>query len=192
MTLNERPDWPADDPIKCAALNAAALSSVLDNASIRVVVIVAARRLLEDEGYAAHAGEAPVANGAFDGLSVLVAELERAGKRVVFLVDNPKVGESADCVPRSTSFAALDELLSRIRGSACNLPYDSYASAIAPYLGRVAKLKATHPTLAVFDPTPLLCDIPNNRCPMVRDGNFLYSYGDHISTYGGDLMARGL
>ena len=28
VTRNERPDWPADDPIKCATLNAAALSAV--------------------------------------------------------------------------------------------------------------------------------------------------------------------
>ena len=27
---------------------------------------------------------------------------------------------------------------------------------------------------------------------MVRDGHFLYSYGDHVSTYGGDLIAAGL
>jgi peptidoglycan/LPS O-acetylase OafA/YrhL len=192
VTRNERPGWPADDPIKCAALNAAALSAVLDNPSIRVVLIVTARRVLEDEGYAANMSEAPVANGAFEGLSALVAELQRAGKSVVFLEDNPWVGESADCVPRRTSFAALDELLSRLRGAACNLSYDRYLSTIPFYLHLVASLMAAHPALTVFDPTPLLCDVPENRCPMVRDGNLLYSYGDHISTYGGDLIAGGL
>ena len=192
VTRNERPDWPADDPIKCAALNSAALRSVLDDASIRVVLIATARRLLEDEGYAGHEGGVPVPDGAFEGLSVLVAELEQANKRVVFLVDNPTVGKSSDCVPRRTGFLILDEVLTELRDTTCNIPYDSYASAIAPYLDRVAALKLTHPALTVFDPTPLLCDVPNNRCPMVRDGNFLYSYGDHISNYGGDLIAAGL
>jgi peptidoglycan/LPS O-acetylase OafA/YrhL len=192
VTRNERPDWPADDPIKCASLNAAALASVLDNPSIRIVLIVTARRLLEDEGYAAHMGEAPVENGAFAGLSALVDALQQAGKRVVFLVDNPPVGESSDCVPRRTSFAALDDLLSRFHAATCNLAYDRYARATKPYLDRVETLRAAHPHLTVFDPTPLLCDVPANRCPMIRDGNFLYGYGDHISTYGGDLIAAGL
>jgi peptidoglycan/LPS O-acetylase OafA/YrhL len=192
VTRVERPDWPADDPIECAALNSAALSLVLDNPSIRVVLIVAARRLLEDEGYAVRMGDAPVPDGAFEGLTNLVDELQRARKEVVFLVDNPTVGESSDCVPRRTGFAALDELLTRLRDATCNIPYDSYASAIAPYLRRVAALKATHPALMVFDPTPLLCDMPDNRCPMLRDGNFLYSYFDHVSNYGGDLVVAGL
>jgi peptidoglycan/LPS O-acetylase OafA/YrhL len=192
VTRNERPDWPADDPIKCASLNAAALSSVLDNPSIRVVLIVTARRLLEDEGYAAHMGEAPLENGAFAGLSALVDALQQAGKRVVFLVDNPSVGESSDCVPRRTGFAPFDNWLSRFHDPICNLAYDEYALAIKPYLDRVEALRAAHSALAVFDSTPLLCDVAANRCPMIRDGNFLYSYGDHISTYGGDLIAAGL
>jgi SGNH domain (fused to AT3 domains) len=192
VTRNERPDWPEDDPIKCGALNAAALNSLLNDGSIRVVLIVTARRLLEDEGYAAGLGEAPVANGAFKGLSLLVGELLRAGKEVIFLIDNPSVGESSDCVPRQTGFASLDELLSRLHDATCSLPYDRYTTVIEPYLQRVAALKAAYPALTVFDPTPLLCDVPSGRCPMVRDGNFLYSYGDHISTYGGDLIATAL
>jgi hypothetical protein len=192
VTRNERPDWPTDDPIKCASLNAAALGSVRNNPSIRVVLIVTARRLLEDEGYAAHMGEAPLENGAFVGLSALVDALQQAGKRVVFLVDNPAVGESSDCVPRRTGFTALDGWLSRFRDAICKLAYDEYALAIKPYLDRVEALRAAHSSLTVFDPTPLLCDVAANRCPMTRDGNFLYSYGDHISTYGGDLIAAGL
>jgi peptidoglycan/LPS O-acetylase OafA/YrhL len=192
VTRNERPDLPADDPIQCAALNAAALGSVLNNASIRVVLIVATRQWLEHEGYAAHMGESPVDNGGFKGLAVLVNELQRAGKQVVFLIDNPVVGESRGCVPRPTGFSAFDEMLARFHDATCNLRYDRYASAMAPYLDRVAALKAGHPGLTVFDPTPLLCDVLSNNCPMFRDGKSLYSYGDHISNYGGDLIAAGL
>ena len=111
VTRNERPDWPADDPIQCAALNAAALGSVLNSPSICVVLIVTARRLLEDEGYAAHTGEPPVDNGAFKGLAALVEELQRARKQVVFVVDNPAIGDSKNCAPRSTGIFALDALL---------------------------------------------------------------------------------
>ena len=77
-----------------------------------------------------------------------------------------------------------------MNGATCDLQYDHYASAISPYLDRVAKLKADHPGLTIFDPTPLLCDIASNNCPMFRNGKSLYSYGDHISNYGGDLIAR--
>jgi hypothetical protein len=95
-------------------------------------------------------GEPPVDNGAFEGLAALVDELQRAGKQVVFLIDNPAIGDSKYCVPRSTAFFALDALLARSDGHTCDLRYDQYASAISPYLDRVAKLKADHPGLTIY------------------------------------------
>jgi hypothetical protein len=44
--------------------------------------------------------------------------------------------------------------------------------------------------MVVYDPTPLLCDIPNNVCRVTEDGKFLYSYGDHISDFANSMIAK--
>ena len=192
VTRNDRPDWPQDDPANCAAFNAAALALLLRTDSVRVVLIATSRRVIETEAYAPEAG-APIApRGALEGLSALVATLRAAGKQVVFLHDNPAIGESSDCVPRLTGIAMLDHRLPLLRGRSCNLPYPVYVESIARYRGLIAALKAANPDLAVEDPTPLLCDRAASVCPMVHDGRLLYSYGDHLSTYGGDLVASEL
>jgi hypothetical protein len=192
VTHNDAPKLAADDPDLCAAFNAAAINHVLHSDTIRLVLISTARRVLEDEGYAPRPGAPLVANGAFDGLSALVTQLQRAGKAVIFQQDNPALGNSSDCIPRVTGLRAMDRWLLRLRGATCNLDYDSYMSSIRPYLAHIAALKLAHPEMIVFDPTPILCNISEKNCPMVNDGEFLYSYGDHISTYAGDRIATAL
>ncbi len=34
-----------------------------------------------------------------------------------------------------------------------------------------------------------LCDIAKDRCGIVRDGKFLYSYTDHISDFANSMLA---
>ena len=51
-------------------------------------------------------------------------------------------------------------------------------------------LQAKHPSLIVYDPTSLVCDVANNRCGISKDGQFLYSYGDHYSDYGNSMVAK--
>ncbi len=192
LTHNQLPAAPATDPAECAAANEAALRFVLSADSVRVVLIATARRVLERESYAQQPGGPPQAQGAAEGIGALVDMLERAGKRVVFLHDNPFVAEPANCAARRTGIAALDAVLPARRDAACTLAYDAYAATLAPYRRLIAALQAAHPALTVFDPTPLLCDVAANRCPMTQNGDFLYSYSDHVSSHGAARIATGL
>jgi hypothetical protein len=38
----------------------------------------------------------------------------------------------------------------------------------------------------------VLCEINADKCSISKHGKFLYSYGDHVSDYGGSLMAAEL
>jgi hypothetical protein len=42
----------------------------------------------------------------------------------------------------------------------------------------------------VYDPTHLVCDVANNHCGIAKDGQFLYSYGDHYSDYANSMVAK--
>jgi peptidoglycan/LPS O-acetylase OafA/YrhL len=192
VTHEGRPNFASNDPALCANVNAGVLRLLLRTASVKVVLIATAWRVLGGEGYAAHATDKPAPGGALAGMSAAVSRLEQAGKQVVFLHDNPAVGEAADCIERHTGFTALDALLPRRLGVKCGVPYDSYISSMAPYRQFIGSLHAAHPAMMVFDPTPLLCDPTANRCPISQNGSFLYSYGDHVSGYGSQRIAADL
>ena len=53
-------------------------------------------------------------------------------------------------------------------------------------------LQEKNPSLIVYDPTHLVCDVANNQCGISKDGQFLYSYGDHYSDYGNSMIAKDL
>jgi peptidoglycan/LPS O-acetylase OafA/YrhL len=191
LTVNNFAERPKDDPLQCAQFKAAALDYVLRYRSVNVVVIVTARRVLEAEDYAPRLDASPVPDGAFQGFGNSVAELRRAGKEVVFVTDNPYVANSEDCAPRLTGWSAIDDLLARHRAT-CQLAFDQYLASAKAYAERVSALEASQPGLVVFDAAAALCDRKRNICPMIEGGQFLYSYGDHLSTHGGDVVAAAL
>jgi peptidoglycan/LPS O-acetylase OafA/YrhL len=193
LTANNLAGHPTADPPQCAAFNRTVLNFVTHADSLKVVLIAVAQRVLENDDYAPHLGGQAVANGAFTGLSNAIALLERSGKKVIFLEDNPSLADSSDCVPRRTGFAGLDKWLANIRTRRrCVVSYSQYVSETAKYRHLVSDLKAPDPGLPVFDTLPVLCDAAADRCAVMRDGKSLYSYGDHLSDYGGSLVARAL
>ena len=125
--------------------------------------------------------------------SKAIAALEESGKRVVFVIDNPTLPDPSSCISGDmTPFAWLNKFIYRNVNPYCTVQYSDHIKGTAPYQEFLKHLQAANPSLVVFDPLPELCDIPNNICTYAEGGNFLYSYGDHISDYAGSKIAREL
>jgi hypothetical protein len=128
-----------------------------------------------------------------DTYSRAFARFARAGKRSVFVVDNPSLPDPNSCVSGTmTDIPLLKELLVRRANPYCTVRYTDHLQGTRAYQEFVQRLKARNPDVLVFDPTPLLCDIPANVCTITEGRNFLYSYGDHISDYASSKIARQL
>lgn len=84
----------------------------------------------------------------------------------------------------------LNQVLRRKENPRCTLRYSDHLAGTRAYREFIGQLQRLHPNMAVYDPTPLLCDIPHNVCSVTQAGKFLYSYGDHISDYANSLIAR--
>ena len=119
-----------------------------------------------------------------------IAQWQRLGKRVVFVIDNPTLPDPNSCITGGlTPFEFFNKVLRRAENPHCKLKYSDHIKGTAPFQQFITKLKQANPALLVYDPLPLLCDIPADMCTIERDGKFLYSYGDHISDHAGMLIA---
>ncbi|BBJ00627.1 hypothetical protein FGKAn22_23190 [Ferrigenium kumadai] len=172
--------------------NHLALQAVIDNPAIRVVGIAVALRgifsLDKDTGFISSNIQPPPP---LDSYSHLVAALEHAGKRVVFIIDNPTFPDPRSCISGgATSSPALNQFLRRKENPHCTVSYAAHMEGTRIYREFVKALQQRHPGLVIYDPAPLLCDVPNNVCAVTREGKFLYSYGDHISDYANSMIAR--
>jgi len=173
--------------------NLIGLQAIINNPSIRVVTLTLAIRgiypLDDDTGFIAeNTARYPDRIATY---SRTIQQLEQAGKRVVFVVDNPTFPDPTSCISGgATSSAFLNQLLRRKENPRCTISYTDHLKGTHAYLNFIAELKLLNPGMIIFDPTPLLCDIPNNKCTVTREGKFLYSYGDHISDYANSMIAR--
>lgn len=175
--------------------NRLALQTVAGNPSIEVVVLAVALRgifpLDAGTGFIAENAAPPPEKLA--AYSRVIGQLEQAGKRVVFVADNPTFPDPRSCISGGvTSSPFLNRFLRRKENPRCTLRYTDHLAGTRAYWEFIAELQRRHPALAVYDPMPLLCDVPGNTCTITRDGNFLYSYGDHISDYASSMIARDL
>jgi hypothetical protein len=116
-----------------------------------------------------------------------------SGRRVVFVKDNPTLPDPDSCIGGGmTRSAFMNQLFYRKENPRCQLTYSDHLAGTLPYQQFVEKLKLANPSLQVFDPLPLLCDIPANLCGVAHERQFLYSYGDHISDYASSRIARAI
>lgn len=121
----------------------------------------------------------------------VIRQLEEAGKRVVFVIDNPTFPDPRSCISGgATDSPLLNCFLRRKENPHCAIRHTDHLAGVQPYYRFIEELRRQHPGLAVYDPTPLLCDASANLCTVTRDGKFLYSYGDHISDYANSMIAR--
>jgi len=119
-----------------------------------------------------------------------ITQWQSLGKRVVFVVDNPTLPDPNSCITGGlTPFESLNKVLRRAENPYCKLKYSDHMKGTAPFQQFITKLKRANTALLVYDPLPLLCDIPADICTIERDGKFLYSYGDLISDHAGMLIA---
>lgn len=173
--------------------NRLAFQTIAQDPAVSVVVLAVALRgiypLDSETGFIAADAKFPHEKVAT--YSRAIRELELAGKRVVFVVDNPTFPDPTSCISGgATSSAVLNRFLRRKENLHCAIRYADHIAGTRAYRQFIGELQRLHPGLTVYDPTPLLCDTARNECTIIREGKFLYSYGDHISDFANSMIAR--
>lgn len=173
-----------------------AMEALLKNKDIQVVLLgVALRSIFAVQETYSHESmsKSPHYENSLVGLDRTIELLERSGKKVVFFMDHPGFPDPKSCISGGmTKSEFLNQFLNRKVNPRCSMTYQQYRFDSQRYFDFVADLKKLHPNLYVYDPIPLVCDIPNNRCEIAKDGKFLYSYGDHLSDYANSMIAKDL
>ncbi len=173
-----------------------ALNVLINNPDIEVVVLGVALRSLfrvpevysqKDMNTSAHFRDSLV------GLDKTITILEKANKQVVFFMDHPGFPDPKSCIGGGmTRSELLNSFFQRKINPKCSITYEQFRLNSQRYLDLISELKKLHPRMYVYDPNALLCDIPNNICEISKNGNFLYSYGDHLSDYANSMIAKDL
>ncbi|KWU25763.1 acyltransferase family protein [Burkholderia cenocepacia] len=183
-----------DDPTLCRDANTVALRMLLDTPELKTVVLVMTDRDVIGQTFADRDQTTPRASAALDGLDQAVTALERAGKRVALVLDNPRLRDPRQCMDRRPlAWPFVRHALGVTDMSAaqrCAIGYREHVARMAPFTALVDALKRRHPALLVYAPANALCDSSRDVCPMTKDRHYLYSYGDHLSDYGNGLVAR--
>ncbi|MDR6207800.1 acyltransferase family protein [Paraburkholderia graminis] len=183
----------ADD--ECLESNNVALRTIAADKSIKAVALVAAARILTLP-YSKVGDDHQAPDGAVNGLDAAINALEHAGKKVVFVIDNPTLPDPVQCMDRRFAFTskgnAVASFLRWGASDACTLSYEDHLKHTKKYRKIVDRLRLLHPEVLFFDPTWILCDKATATCPVQRNGQFLYSYGDHVSDLSNGLIAKAL
>jgi peptidoglycan/LPS O-acetylase OafA/YrhL len=171
-----------------------ALNAIVSNKDIEFVLLVPAVRSIFSlsEVYTRESMDAsPHFDESLFGVSNAIGALEDAGKRVGFLVDHPGFPDPKSCISGGlTKSDFFNQFLFRKENPLCSMTYEQHVHTNERYRLWIKALQAKHPSLIVYDPTHLVCDAANNHCGIAKDGQFLYSYGDHYSDYGNSMIAK--
>jgi len=175
--------------------NRAAFDALDANPNLQVIVLANALRgmfrLDPQSGLIAQHTNALEIDKQVAVYSHMIRHWQSLGKKVVFVVDNPSLPDPNSCIGGGlTRFDLLNTVLQRQQNPFCQLRFSDHLKGTAAYQEFITKLKNENPDLLVYDPLPLLCDIPADMCSIAKEGKFLYSYGDHISDHAGMLMAK--
>jgi len=168
----------------CKNLLRSTLTTLEKNRDIKTVVLsIASRLLVPSSTLSAHdRSEFPEAEDVFLGLSKTISSLQTAGKQVVFMMDNPVVTQSPElCIPRPFHFEHSTH-------EQCSLPKETFIKNTRDYRLLVKRLQGALPRLLVYDPIQVLCGETN--CDVLRNNRSMYSYQDHLSDYGSNLVAE--
>jgi hypothetical protein len=178
-----------------AAVNRAAFDAIDANPNLKVVVLANALRgmyrLDGQSGFIAQHTTSEEVDRNVVMYSERIKHWQASGKRVVFVIDNPTLPDPNSCISGGlTRFDLLNTVLKRKQNPSCQLRFTDHLKGTAAYQEFITKLMHDNPALLVYDPLPLLCDVPADICTIAKEGKFLYSYGDHISDHAGMLMAK--
>jgi hypothetical protein len=111
------------------------------------------------------------------GLEQAIRELERAGKRVVLMLDGPEL-----------PFFPRDCLRLGWENAACRITRKAVLSRQSILRGIVANLQARHPEMRVFDSVNIFCK--DELCEIHKDGQLLFSDSHHLSEFGSRYFAQ--
>ncbi|CAB3788222.1 acyltransferase family protein [Pararobbsia alpina] len=185
--------YVGDDSKDCVMADQKALHALIANPDLGTVVLVTAARVLTGQTYERTGDSRRDPSAALDGLDSAISALQRAGKHVALVVDNPTLPDPRSCMDRKPLAlhvvrAALG--VTAINASAkCAISYQKNLSRTTSYRAVIEQVKQRHPDLLVYDPASVLCDLKSGVCPIAMNGKFLYSYGDHISDYANGRIA---
>jgi peptidoglycan/LPS O-acetylase OafA/YrhL len=173
-----------------------ALEAIVGNPDIQVVVLTVATRslfLLSNDYSIADLPANKNFDVAFAGLDRMIAELVKAGKKVVITVDNPTLKDPKLCIPRITALNFINKTMQLGRARTCSISYDQHLELSAQYRLLLERLQEKYPDhLSVFDTLDQLCDMKNRLCSTFLDGRILYKFSDHISQYASVRIAKKL
>ena len=178
-------------------VNKAAFKALDNNPDLKVIVLTNALRGLFPldtvTGFIKQAVPEEEVDRKVHVYSKWISHWQQTGKQVVYVIDNPTFPDPNSCISGGlTPFDSLNMVLRRAENPLCKIRYTDHLKGTAAYQQFIIKLKAENPSLVIYDPLPALCDIPSDMCTISKNGKFLYSYGDHVSDYGGGLMANEL
>jgi peptidoglycan/LPS O-acetylase OafA/YrhL len=170
-----------DIPTICKNANEAAAKVLSASTNIQGVLLATAARIVTPTIYAKGEGGTAYTDAIVDGLGAAAMALHEAGKDVYFLVDNPTFSNPKSCVARSVGLSSGSAVV-------CLKTLEQHRKESAAYLDVVNRFHAAHPYVTLIDSATVLCR--QGACPIGRDGQFLYTDGDHLSDYGNGLLAR--
>ena len=117
----------------------------------------------------------------YRGYSLFIKKLLEQGKRVVFVIDPPELGEN----PRYC-FSMRPVSITERSFSSCSHDRSKVIKHQAQYRSLVQKIQEDNPLMDTYDPIALFCD--EMRCYGLREGRMLYLDDDHISVRGSELL----
>jgi peptidoglycan/LPS O-acetylase OafA/YrhL len=177
-----------------AAKNQYVIDALLANKELEAVMFALATRSIFSLGEVYSKEDldnSPFFDEEILGIGNAINALEGAGKRIIFLIDHPGFPDPKSCISGGlTKSDFLNQFLFRKENSLCSMTYEQHIHTNERYRLFVKKLQANHPSLIVYDPTHLVCDVQSNLCGIAKEGKFLYSYGDHYSDYGNSMVAK--
>ena len=178
-------------------VNQAAFAALEKNKDLQVIVLANALRGLFplDSETGLIAKEIPTAD-IVQKVAIYTDRIQRwqrQGLKIVFVIDNPTLPDPNSCLSGGlTSSDLLNTVLKRVANPNCKIKYSDHVQGTSAYQHFIQLLKQQNPSLLIYDPLPVLCDTANDVCTISKNGQFLYSYGDHISDVGGRLIAHQL
>lgn len=129
----------------------------------------------------------------FDIWNDQISALEKSGKKVVLVIDNPIFPDPTSCLSGGlTNSQFLNQVLTRKANPSCQIPLDQFLNGTQAYRDWLYHFQNQHPKLVVFDSIPYLCDTARNICQISEGQQFLYSYGPHISDFSAKKMGQAL
>ena len=176
-------------------VNRAAFDAIDANKNLKVVVLANALtgmyRLDGQSGFIAQHTTSEEVDRNVLMYSERIKHWQASGKRVVFVIDNPTLPDPNSCISGGlTRFDFLNTVLKRKQNPSCQLRFADHLKGTAAYQEFITKLMHDNPALLVYDPLPLLCDVPADIFTIAKEGKFLYSYDNLISDHAGMMMAK--